>query len=255
MFDMLRLDPDDARPPYAQVVDALRREIEQGVLPPGAKLPTHQQLVAQYGVSIGTIKRALGELQGAGLIISRQGQGAYVRTRRSLLESVPQSFPADILAGLWVTCYEFNSEGGIRRHADISRITPQSSRRVTAKNYPPDPRTEGHVPSFRNEIEAQLANRHLIGHWRNVSDTRYFGSIHLAVLPGEAVMEGYYTGFSSDIKVDAMRWKWVRLDPLSLSGVELAQVVLKEPDAIYDLLEHSTYDAPLTLAAVVERGT
>jgi len=45
------------------VVDALRGEIEHGVLPPGAKLPTHQQLVTQYGVSVGTIKRALGELQ------------------------------------------------------------------------------------------------------------------------------------------------------------------------------------------------
>ncbi len=173
-------------------------------------------------------------------------------TRRSLLESVPHTLSADILAGLWVTCYEFNSDGGIGRHADISRITPQSSRRVTAKNYPPDPRTQGHVPSFRNEIEAQLANRHLIGHWRNISDTRYFGSIHLAVLPGEAVMQGYYTGFSTDIEVDAMRWKWVRLDPASLSGVELAQVVLKEPDVIYALLEHSAHEAPLTLGAVVE---
>ena len=71
MLRMPTLDPDDARPPYAQVVDALRRDIEEGVLQPGAKLPTHQQLVSQYGVSVGTIKRALGELQGAGLIISR----------------------------------------------------------------------------------------------------------------------------------------------------------------------------------------
>jgi DNA-binding transcriptional regulator YhcF (GntR family) len=252
---MLRLDPDDARPPYAQVVDAVRRDIEQGLLSPGAKLPTHQELVAQYGVSVGTIKRALGELQGAGLIISRQGQGAFVRTRRSLLESVPHTFSADMLAGFWVTCYEFNSEGGIGRHADISRITPQSSRRVTAKNFPPDPRTQGHVPSFRNEIEAQLANRHLIGHWKNVSDTRYFGSIHLAVLPGETVMEGYYTGFSTDIKVDAMRWKWVRLDPVSLAGVDLSHVTLKDPGEIHELLAGSAYDPPLTLAAVVERGT
>lgn len=81
MLDMRELDPDDTRPSYAQVVDALRREIEQGVLQPGMKLPTHQQLGSQYGVSIGTVKRALGELQGAGLIISRQGQGAFVRTR------------------------------------------------------------------------------------------------------------------------------------------------------------------------------
>jgi DNA-binding transcriptional regulator YhcF (GntR family) len=247
------LDPDDARPPYAQVVDTLRREIEQGVLPAGAKLPTHQQLGSQYGVSIGTIKRALGELQGAGLVISRQGQGTFVRTRRSLLDSVPHTFSAETLGGLWVTCYQFHWEGGIRHHADITRITPQSSRRLTAKNYPPDPRTEGHVPVFRNEVEAQLVNRHVIGHWKNVSDTRYFGSIHLAVLAGEAVMEGYYTSFLSDIEVDAMRWKWVRLDPVSLSGVELAGVALKEPDVIYDLLEHSA--EALALSAVLEKTT
>jgi DNA-binding transcriptional regulator YhcF (GntR family) len=252
MLAMSRLDPDDARPPYAQVVDALRREIEQGSMPPGAKLPTHQQLVSQYGVSVGTVKRALGELQGAGLIISRQGQGAFVRTRRSLLESVPHSFPADTLAGLWVTSYHFKSAGRIGVHADITRITPQSSRRLTAKNYPPAPRTEGHVPSFRNEIEAQVANRHLIGHWKNVSDTRYFGSIHLAVLPGEAVMAGYYTSFGNDIEVEAMPWKWVRVDPMSVSDVALSKAVLKEPDVIYALLEHVANDAPLSLAAVVE---
>jgi hypothetical protein len=84
-----------------------------------------------------------------------------------------------------------------------------------------------------------------------VSDTRYFGSLHLAVLAGEAVMQGYYTGFLSDIEVDAMRWKWVRLDAVTLSGVELAGVVLKEPDVIYDVLEHSA--EPLALSAIVEQ--
>src|SRR2546421_7165822 len=184
MFDMLRLDPDDVRPPYAQVVDALRREIEQGVLPPGAKLPTHQELVSQYGVSVGTIKRALGELQGAGLIISRQGQGAYVRTRRSLLESVPHTLLADSLRGLWVTSYKCKTERGTGAHADITQLIPQSPRRIVATNSPPEPRTENYAPAFRNDIEAQVANRHVIGYWKNVSDTRYFGSIHLAVLPG-----------------------------------------------------------------------
>lgn len=253
MLDMRKLDPDDVRPPYAQVVDALRSEIEEGALRPGAKLPTHQQLVSQYEVSVGTVKRALSELQGAGLIVSRQGQGAFVRTRRSLLESVPQSFSAATLGGFWVTGYRFRSEkGGMGCHVDITELTPESNRRVTAQNYPPDPRTQGRASPFRNEIEAQLANRHLIGYWRNISDTRYFGTIHLAVLPGEMAMEGYYTGLSSDIQVGAFRWKWVRLDPMSLAGVELSQVVLKEPDALYALLEDATYDAPLAVTAVVE---
>src|SRR5438067_2009485 len=107
-------------------------------------------------------------------------------------KAATESARADMLGGFWITSYQFYSEGCLRHHADITRITPQSTRRLTAKNYPPDPRTQGHVPAFRNEIDAQVANRHVIGHWKNVSDTRYFGSIHLALLPGEIVMEGYY---------------------------------------------------------------
>jgi hypothetical protein len=186
------------------------------------------------------------------VIVSRQGQGAFVRTRRNLLDSVPQSFPAEALAGLWATSYQFKSHRGVCHHADITHVTAQTSRRLTANNYPPDPHTEGHVPPFRNEIEAQLTNRHVIGHWRNVSDMRYFGSLHLAVLTGEAVMEGYYTAFASDIKVDVGRWKWVRLDPLTLSGLDRAEVVLKEPEAVYAVLERSGHDIPLPLTAIAD---
>lgn len=170
----------------------------------------------------------------------------------SLLSSVPHSFSVDILSGFWVTCYQFNSRRGMQYHADITRLTPQSDRRVTAKNYPPDPRAQDQATSFRNEIDAQLANRHLIGHWKNINDTRYFGSVHLAVLPGEMVMDGYYTGFSSDIQVDAMRWRWVRLDPASLSSVDLQEVTLSDADMICALLEHASSNAPLDLAAIVE---
>jgi hypothetical protein len=123
---------------------------------------------------------------------------------------------------------------------------------VTGKNYPPDPRTQGQVSPFRNDIEVQLANRHLVGHWKNTSDTRYFGSFHLTVLPGETVMDGYYTGFSSDIQVDAMRWKWMRIDLESLSGVDLQKVTINDPEMIHALLENSANDVPLDLAALAE---
>jgi hypothetical protein len=175
-------------------------------------------------------------------------------TDQLVWKAAAESANAETLGGLWVTAYQFKSAGTLRHHADVTRITPQSSQRLTAKNYPPDPRTEGRVPAFHNEIEAQLANRHVIGYWRNVSYIRYFGSIHLALLPGEAVMEGYYTAFSSDVRVDVMRWRWVRLDPASLSGIELARVALKEPDRIHALLE-TTHEAPLPLSAVAERAS
>lgn len=122
----------------------------------------------------------------------------------TVLGSVPHGFRADALSGYWVTCYQFRhggQDGTPQHHADIACITAESDRRIQAVNHPPEPRTEGRANPFRNQIEAELADRHLIGHWKNISDTRYFGSLHLAVLPGETVMDGYYTGVESDIEV------------------------------------------------------
>jgi hypothetical protein len=169
----------------------------------------------------------------------------------TLLGQVPQSFPAEALNGPWVTSYQFLHGDTPKYHADIAHITAESDQQLWAVNHPPEPRTEGRANPFRNEIEARLFNRHLIGTWKNTSDTRYFGAVHLAVLPGETVMEGYYTGFASDIGVSTGRWRWVRLD--AGSGDALENVVLREPSAIYDaVMRHSQYAAPLTLADIGE---
>ena len=111
-----------------------------------------------------------------------------------LLTVVPPSFPADALAGPWVTSYEFTHAGKPHYHADIVHVTAESGSRIRAVNHPPEPRSEGRRRAFQNEIDAALAGRHLIGEWKNTSDTRYYGTLQLAVLPGETVMEGYYTG-------------------------------------------------------------
>src|SRR6266516_468026 len=89
----------------------------------------------------------------------------------SLLTSIAHSFSAEMLQGLWVTSYEFSTTQHPKLHADIAHITVDSDSRIRAKNYPPEPRTEGHVVPYCNEIEAHLANRHRIGHWKNTSDT------------------------------------------------------------------------------------
>jgi hypothetical protein len=165
----------------------------------------------------------------------------------TLLGSV--SFPASALSGYWVTAYQFDHGGTVMYHADIAHVTAESERSIRATNNPA--RTEGRAVAFSNEIEAQLVSRHLTGHWRNTSDTRYWGTVHLAVLPGETLMDGYYTGFASDISVSVGRWLWVRLAPES--GTVLADVALRQPRLLYDLLlGREQNDAPLTLADVEE---
>jgi hypothetical protein len=83
-----------------------------------------------------------------------------------------------------------------------------------------------------------------------MSDTRYFGSLRLAVLPGETVMDGHYTGLASDIEVSAEHWRWVRLQPGDLTGA-----ALREPSAIYELVMTRTQDdPPLTAADIGEEA-
>ncbi|MGL5809605.1 MAG: hypothetical protein ACRCYQ_06660 [Nocardioides sp.] len=107
-------------------------------------------------------------------------------------------------------------------------------------------------PAFRNEIDAQLASRHLVGHWKNLSDTRYFGSLHLAILPEENVMTGYYTAYATDISVAAMPWTWIRLSQISLSGVDVARVRIKEPATIHEIVHSRTSTGPIDLSEITE---
>jgi hypothetical protein len=173
-----------------------------------------------------------------------------------LLEAVPNSFSATALEGAWITCFEFthHHDNSVKHHADILIVSAVSDRRVQIRNHLPEPRTEDRAVPFRTEIEALLVNRQLIGHWKNLSDTRYFGALHLAVMPGETVMYGHYTGFASDIEVKTGHWKWVYLEHgTTPPEEELAEVVLKEPKEIHSLLaNHSQYDGAMSWMTVKE---
>ncbi|MDE1674353.1 GntR family transcriptional regulator [Nocardia gipuzkoensis] len=74
---------------YERIAGELRQQIQRGDLKPGERLPTEQELVSQFGVSLATIRQALSTLRTEGLISSKHGIGSYVRqphkmvTRRS----------------------------------------------------------------------------------------------------------------------------------------------------------------------------
>lgn len=74
-------DTDDPRPHDIQVAEQLWCDIVDGTLRLGGQLPSHGEVATSWGVSVGTVKRAYDLLPDKGLIISRQGQPAHVRTR------------------------------------------------------------------------------------------------------------------------------------------------------------------------------
>jgi DNA-binding transcriptional regulator YhcF (GntR family) len=78
---MQELDPDDPRPPYQQVANALRAAILTRTFQPGDKLPSGPQLAERYGVARMTVQQAIRLLRDEGLVVSRQGSGVFVRER------------------------------------------------------------------------------------------------------------------------------------------------------------------------------
>lgn len=77
----VELDPDDPRPPYQQVANALRASILTRKFLPGEKLPSGPELAERFGVARMTVQQAIRILRDEGLVVSRQGSGVFVRER------------------------------------------------------------------------------------------------------------------------------------------------------------------------------
>jgi GntR family transcriptional regulator len=65
-------------PFYRQIADQLGGLIRSGQLPPNTRLPSFRELAPQLLVSLITLRRAYADLEAAGLIVCRQGQGTFV---------------------------------------------------------------------------------------------------------------------------------------------------------------------------------
>ena len=66
-------------PVYLRVLADLRAQIRDGVLAPGARVPSRNAIMARYGVGETAAKHALQVLAAEGLIDARAGSGSYVR--------------------------------------------------------------------------------------------------------------------------------------------------------------------------------
>ena len=66
-------------PKYEAIAADIRRNIEDGTLKPGDKLPTVVEFCELYAVSKITVKRAIEQITEEGLVTSRRGSGIYVK--------------------------------------------------------------------------------------------------------------------------------------------------------------------------------
>lgn len=69
---------DEADTVSGRLLAALRRDIEEGRLSPGTKLPPHRELAHQLGIGIGTVTSVYGEAARQGLLTATVGRGSFV---------------------------------------------------------------------------------------------------------------------------------------------------------------------------------
>jgi GntR family transcriptional regulator len=67
---------------YFQLYDILNKDIKEGVYKPGELLPTENQLIAKFGISRVTVRKAMDLLMNDGLISKRRGYGTYVQNSK-----------------------------------------------------------------------------------------------------------------------------------------------------------------------------
>ena len=64
----------------ADLATDLRRRIVDGVIQPGAKLPSENALISEFGVSRTVVRSALTRLQAEGLVETERGRGSFALT-------------------------------------------------------------------------------------------------------------------------------------------------------------------------------
>jgi len=171
----MALDPDDPRPPYVQVANALRAAILTKTFSPGDRLPSRNELAKKYNVAPMTVQNALRELREEGLIVSRQGSGVFVRERTErpigLRPHIERAFEQP---NVTIDFAGFSGEtlhGVIQEPLDkirIGRLTPES---VHVRLLLPDPTQPMTIPcqvddladspEFRKRAE-EIMRRHTL---------------------------------------------------------------------------------------------
>jgi len=189
----MALDPDDPRPPYQQVANALRAAILTRKLAPGEKLPSGNELAVRYGVARMTVQQAIRLLRDEGLIVSRQGSGVFVRERTAraiaLRPHVERAFEQPKVS---IDFAGFSGEtlhGVLQEPLDKIRLGQLVPESVEIRVLVPDPGQPwaipcrvadlGDEPAFRERAE-QISRRHTDSITESVAELGDLGLVKTA---------------------------------------------------------------------------
>jgi DNA-binding transcriptional regulator YhcF (GntR family) len=154
---VMDLDPDDPRPPYLQVANALRAAILTKKFTPGEALPSGNELAKRYGVARMTVQQAIRVLRDEGLVVGRQGSGVFVRERTAravaLRPHIEQAFERPTVT---IDFAGFSGEtlhGALQEPLDKIRVGRLVPERIAIRVLVPDTNHPWGIPCRVDDLE------------------------------------------------------------------------------------------------------
>jgi GntR family transcriptional regulator len=130
VLDLGEVDRSDDRPPYRQIAGLLRERIKLGRLSPGEQLPSESELIQHFRVARMTVRQAIQELRGEGLVVAEHGKGVFVRSAPPVRRLASDRFSR---------AHRQRGKSAFLAEAEAAGHTPKVDQvRVTNETVPPE---------------------------------------------------------------------------------------------------------------------
>ena len=112
-------------PLYRQIKALLVRSLNSGEWKPGELIPSEQELASRFGVSQGTVRKAIDEMAMENLLTRRQGRGTFVATHAEqniqyrFLRLAPDKGPASGMARHFMDCRRMRAPAEVARALEL----------------------------------------------------------------------------------------------------------------------------------------
>ena len=78
--DYIKINKYSSIPLHEQLKNCMRDAIQRGILPPGEKLPTEEELCRHLGISRPVVRQAYSALEKEGILERKRGRGSFVKS-------------------------------------------------------------------------------------------------------------------------------------------------------------------------------
>jgi DNA-binding transcriptional regulator YhcF (GntR family) len=117
-------------PLYRQIKELILRHLESGEWGPGDPIPSESELAARFGVSQGTVRKAIDEMAAENLLVRQQGRGTFVATHKDpgsffrFLRLVPNQGDLQVSQSVPLECWRAKAGADVARTLALETGAP-----------------------------------------------------------------------------------------------------------------------------------